>query len=119
MQKYNFSYDIENDDLFIFRPNCKSNASVEMGNFIFDYNNKKEFVGLQIINASKFLKDWISEEDLRNIKSILSSLKECKLDVKQENNLLLIKIFLFSPIKNIMAPIMTPRLVEVSPSLRV
>jgi len=57
MQKFNFSYDQDSDDLFLYSPKSKSKRSVEIGDLIFDYNSKKEFVGLQILGASKMLTD--------------------------------------------------------------
>ena len=61
MQKFNFSYDKEHDDLFLHRPDSKSKGSVEIGNLILDYNSKKELVGLQIMGASKVLQDLTNE----------------------------------------------------------
>ncbi|MBU2637908.1 MAG: DUF2283 domain-containing protein, partial [Nanoarchaeota archaeon] len=50
MQKFNFDYDSGNDDLFLYNPQSKSKASIEMGDFILDYNNRKELVGIEIVN---------------------------------------------------------------------
>ncbi|MBD3361480.1 DUF2283 domain-containing protein [Candidatus Woesearchaeota archaeon] len=54
MKKFNFSYDKENDDLFLYNHNSKSAGSVEVGDIILDFNNKKELVGIQINKASEF-----------------------------------------------------------------
>lgn len=116
MKKFNFSYDKEKDDLFLFNPKSKSKGSVEIGDVVLDYNNKKELVGIQIINASKLLKN-ISNEKITIVKSILSSLKECKLDIKQSNNLVIIKFYLLGKKKEISPILSVPNIKESSPAL--
>ena len=105
MQKFNYSYDKENDDLFLFRPN----TSVELGDIILDFNSKKELVGIQIVNASRLFKD-ITKENLPIIRELLNNLNMCRIDVKPKNNLLLIKIFLFSKVKEITPVLPVPSL---------
>ena len=117
MSKFKFSYDEENDDLFLYNSNSRSKGSVEIGNLIMDYNNKKEFVGLQIINASKFLKDISNGETLNTIKKLLKNLKDCKMEVKPKNNLLIIKVYLFSKMKEISPVLSVPLISESSPAL--
>jgi len=116
MQKLNFSYDKENDDLFLFSPKSKSKGSVELGDLILDYNNKKELVGIQIMNASSMIKDLVGE-DLQTVKGVLSDLKECKIDVKTKGNWIFIKIYLLSNLKEISPVISVPKIVEPSPAL--
>ena len=116
MQKFNFSYDKENDDLFLFNPKSKSKGSVELGDIIFDFNSKKEFVGMQIMNASKIIKD-MTTETANSIKELLNNLKECKVDVKSKNNLLIIKLNLLSKLKEV--PDMTLKYVVTNQSLYV
>jgi uncharacterized protein YuzE len=116
MQRFNFSYDRESDDLFLFNPKSKSKGSVELGNIIFDYNNKKEFVGIQVMKASKMIKD-LTNEKINMVKKVLNSLKSCKVDVKKKNNLLIIKIYLLSELKNISPVISIPRIAKSSPAL--
>jgi len=116
MQKFKFSYDKENDDLFLYNPKSKSKGSVELGDLILDYNTKKEFVGMQIIGASKLLKDLLTD-DLSAIKNVLGSLQDCKVDVKIKNNLLILKIFLFGKVKEIAPIISVPSIIESSPAL--
>tara|TARA_Y100000310_G_C20701281_1_gene830133 strand:+ start:5962 stop:6300 length:339 start_codon:yes stop_codon:yes gene_type:complete len=111
MKKYNFSYDQENDDLFLFDPKSKSKGSIEFGDLILDFNSKKELVGIQMMNASKFLKDILDEDvDLRG-------LEECKVEVKVKNNLLLIKIGLFTKLKALNPVLTVPNIKERSPAL--
>ena len=117
MQKFNFSYDKENDDLFLFNPKSKSKGSVEIGDLILDYNNKKECVGLQIMNASKIIKDMLSKEDAASVKEVLDNLEECRVDIKPKNNLLIIKVYLNSRAKKIAPVISVPSIQETSPAL--
>lgn len=117
MQKFNFSYDKENDDLLLFNPTSKSKGSVEIGDLILDYNNKKEFVGLQILNASKIIKDLLSKETVSSVKEVLSNLEECRVDIKPKKNLLIIKIYLKNKIAEIVPIISVPSIREASPAL--
>ncbi len=116
MQKYKFSYDKDNDDLFLFNPKSKSKGSVELGDLVLDYNTKKELVGVQLMNASKFIKEFIGE-NVSTIKEHLNNLKECKIDVKPKGNLLIIKIFLIGKPKELAPVISVPNIMESSPAL--
>lgn len=117
MQRFNFSYDKENDDLFLFNPKSKSKGSVELGYFIFDYNNKKELVGLQIMNASRLIKDVSNEKEPKIIKEVLDNLIDCGLDIKIKNNLMVIKVYLSSKINRISPVLSMPRIQKMSPAL--
>lgn len=116
MQKFKFSYDKKNDDLFLFNPKSKSKGSVELGDFVLDFNNKKELVGIQIMNASKLLKDIVAE-NMSTIKQVLNNLNACKVDVKPKGNILIIKIYLLSQLKEITPIISMPSIQESSPAL--
>ncbi len=116
MQKFNFSYDKNNDDLFLFNPKSKSKGSVELGDIIFDYNNKKEFVGIQIMHASKLIKD-MTGENVQTIKQVLNNLKDCKVEAKVKGNPVIIKIFLISKLKEISPVLSVPTIWESSPAL--
>jgi uncharacterized protein YuzE len=116
MQKFNFSYDKGNDDLFLFHPSSKSKGSVELGDFILDFNNKKELVGIQIMNASKLISEMVSE-NISTIKGILNNLRSCKVDVKVKNNILIIKFYLLGQIKEVAPVISVPTIRESSPAL--
>ena len=117
MQKFKFSYDKESDDLFLYNPKSKSKGSVELGDLVFDYNNKKELVGIQIMNATKLVKNILNDKDIEIIKETLYNLKECKVDIKAQNKLLIIKIFLSSKINEISPILPIPRIHETSPAL--
>ncbi len=116
MRKFNFSYDKEYDNLFLFRPKSKSKGSIELGDLVFDYNNKKELVGIQIMNASKLISEIINE-DTNTIKRLLFHLNNCKIDVKPHNNILMIKIFLLGESREISPVIPIPNIRESSPAL--
>jgi len=116
MQKFNFSYDKENDDLFLYSSKSKSKGSIEIGDLIIDYNSNKELVGIQITNASKLLKD-LSNEKLPEIKKVLSSLVSCKVDIKARNNILLVRIFLLTNEKEMTSAIPIPNIMRSSPAL--
>ena len=66
--KMNFSYDRESDDLFLY--SSKSKGSIEIGDFILDFNNRKELVGLELMNASRVLEDITGE----NVNKLLNNL---------------------------------------------
>ena len=117
MQKFNFSYDKSSNDLFLFSPKSKSKGSIELGDLVIDFNSKKEVVGIQIMNASAFLKSIIPGEDAKSIKSILTSLEDAKVDVKTKNNLLLITICLVSKNREISPVIPVVAMKTTSPSL--
>lgn len=112
-QKFNFSYDQENDDLFLHKPRAKSRGSVELGDLILDYNSKKVLVGLQIMNASKIIKDF-SDED---VMEVLVGLKKCKVETIQKEGLLVIKIHLSSKQKEIVPVLSVPNISKSSPAL--
>jgi len=114
MKNYKFSYDKEFDDLLIFDSNSKSKGSVELGDIILDFNSKKEFVGIQLVNASKILKDISGEVD---IDTVLKHLKECKVQTINKNNFLIIKILLTSDTKQISSVLSVPNITESSPAL--
>ena len=114
MKKFNFSYDKKNDDLFLYHPTSKSTGSVEIGDLVLDFNNKKKLVGIQISKASNFLKELITE---KNISDILKSLQECKVEIKNKNNILIIKMHLFGKNKEITPIISMPSINEPSPAL--
>ena len=41
MKTFDFSYDEDNDDLFIYLPGAKSAGAVEMGDFVFDFDKNE------------------------------------------------------------------------------
>ncbi len=95
MKKYNFSYDAENDDLLLFRPDKKSKGGIEFGNLIIDFDKNQNVVGLQILDAVDFLSQ-ATPMDRREVKGILKELTECWIDSRELKNMMLIKFLLYS-----------------------
>ena len=70
-QKFEFKYDEESDDLFIYLPAKKSKGAVELGNFIFDFDENENLVALQILEASYTISKLITRIiELNKVKSI-------------------------------------------------
>lgn len=111
MVNYKFSYDSEHDDLFVYTDE-KSKGSVEMGNFVFDFNQDGKLVALEVLNASKtFAK--LMEHSIRALKS----LKSCQIDAANMRNMIMIKISLFYENGEITTTLFAPRVTETSPAL--
>lgn len=118
IKKFNFSYDKENDDLFLFHPHNKSKGSIELGNLVFDFDKKKELVGLEILDASKTIVDLIEKKKASMIE-LLENLKECKIENINKDNLLIIKLSLTSKTQTLTPIFCLPSIQEPSPSLKV
>ncbi len=116
MHKFNFSYDKENDDLFLFKPRSKSKGSIELGGLILDYNNKKELVGIQIIGASGMIRS-ITTKRCSEIKDILNHLERCKVESVIKNNLIILRISLISKSKEISPVFSIPSITNPRPAL--
>ena len=117
MQKFNFDYDSDNDDLFLSSPKSKSRGSVEFGNIIFDFNSKKQLVGIQLMNASTILGDMIKEKSIDDMKQFLEKLKDCCVDIKDNSNMLIVKFLLISDLQEIEPVLSVPKITESSPAL--
>lgn len=80
-------YDEIEDILFIhegFKPDEKFKGNIDLGNIIFDLSTNGRIVGVEIINASEFFKEFkLSVKDLKNIEqaSIKSLVKKDSLIV--------------------------------------
>lgn len=116
IKKFKFDYDYENNSLFIYDEKNRSKASVEFDNLIIDFNSKKEIVSLELLNASQFLKS-ISSKDIKITKKLLKEIKSCKIDIKPQQNFILIKFLLeFESKEKISTPILIPNISEKSPA---
>jgi len=111
MEKFNFDYDSENDDLFIYLKGKKSAGAVELGNIILDFDKEYNLVAMQIINVSEFFSKILS----RMIK--LSNIKEIKLDIINFRNMDAIKFSISDDITEERANILIPHIREKSPVL--
>jgi len=111
MKKFNFDYDSENDDLFVYLEGSKSKGAVETGNFVFDFNEKDDLVAIQITEASKVLKALLSKLIQ------LSNLKDFRAEVTNFRNMASIKFTMQDNTTKETANIMIPRVIENSPAL--
>jgi|Deesub1362A_J573_1020465.scaffolds.fasta_scaffold00005_178 uncharacterized protein YuzE len=117
MRDFEFSYDEENDDLFLFRKDVKSKGSIEFGNLVLDFDNKKNLVGIQIMEATEFICE-ITGCDKKLARNILVNLKKSQVEIKLHRNMIIFKIFLFSKFEEKMQiPITLPNITSPSPAL--
>ena len=117
IRKFNFDYDYEHDNLFLYDPKSKSKASIEIDDFIIDFNGKKEVTAIELLSASTFFKD-LDIDDISVDKDVLKDIEDCKIDVVPRGNFLVIKFMLtFKSKKNLTTPIFVPTLKEPSPAL--
>lgn len=111
MKEFKYDYDKENDDLFIYLPNSKSNGAIEIGNFVFDFDKNENLVAIEVFEASQILSKLISKIlELAKIKRFFA-------DIINFRNMTLIRIEIEtdSGRETINMPI--PRINEKSPSL--
>lgn len=114
MQKFNFSYDAGNDDLFIYKAGAKSSGSIEIGNLVLDFS-KSDLVAIQLLDASRFLSDLTA---LRISKKMLAKIKDCSVDVISRNNQMMIRFaLLIEGEETIKSNITIPKVIEKSPAL--
>ena len=111
MEKFNFSYDSENDDLFVYLEGKKSKGAVELGNFILDFDSKGNLVAMQILNISEVLSKILSK--IINV----SKLKETKMDIVNFRNMDAIKFYISDGINEETSTILIPHIRERSPVL--
>jgi len=111
MKPFKFSYDKENDDLFIYLPDSRSAGAIEIGNFVFDFDEKENLVAIQIFEASKVFSKLVSKI------FELSKIKEFRADIINFRNMAMIKLEIFADSGKETANITIPRIKEKSPSL--
>ncbi len=112
MKEFKFSYDEENDDLFIYFPDKKSKGAVEIGNFVFDFDEDENLVAIQILEASQVLSKVVSKI------LELSKIKELKVDVINFRNMATIQLKIITDSGQDTANIIVPRIKqEKSPAL--
>jgi uncharacterized protein YuzE len=111
MERFNFSYDQENDDLFIYLKGARSFGAVELGNFVFDFDEDENLVAIQIFEASQVF--------LKLLKKIveMNKIKEFRAEVVNFRNMVMIRLEVSSEDDNeeIVMPI--PRIKEKSGAL--
>lgn len=85
-------YDNENDSLFVYTDK-KANDSVELGNYVIDFDREDKVSGVEIFDISKMLNLSGHSFDLENI-------KEAKLSASLEKNCIYLLILLKILINN-------------------
>jgi uncharacterized protein YuzE len=112
MEKFDFNYDEENDDLFVYSKEKRSNGAVELGNFILDFDTSGNLVAMEITEASKVISKIVS-------KMIeLNKIKEMRVEIVNFRNMDAIKFEIFTDSQNIKSSILIPNIREKSPVLR-
>jgi uncharacterized protein YuzE len=112
MEKFNFDYDLESDDLFVYLEGKKSKGAIELGNFILDFDKRGDLVAIQILNISDVLNKFFSK-----IKDI-SKVKEIKTDRINLRNMEGIKFSISDEFNEESANFLIPHIREKSPVLR-
>ncbi len=111
MQDFKFDYDEENDSLFVYLTEYRSNGAVEMGNFVLDFDEKGNLLAMEIFNASEVLKAVLTKM------VELSQVKEFKAEILNFRNMASIKFSIRDGSKQESANILIPRITEKSPAL--
>jgi uncharacterized protein YuzE len=99
------SYDKENDLLFIhkgFYENEKFKTNIDIGDLILDLSTKKRIVGIEIINASEFLKEFGIG------KSTMENMEDAKFEAQIKPNSIIIGLKLKTKKEEIPAKIAVP-----------
>ena len=111
MKEFKFDYDEENDDLFVYLDGIKSKGAVELGNFIFDFDEKENLVSLEITEASKVLSKLVAKI------IYLNKINKMRADIINFRNMNAIRIELQTDSGKESANIVIPRVREDSPAL--
>jgi len=111
MEKFNFDYDLENDDLFVYLEGKKSSGAIELGNFIIDFDIKGNLVAIQILNVSDILKKFFYK-----IKEI-TEITEIKTDIVNFRNMEGIKFCISTNTEQEQVNFLIPHIKEKSPVL--
>ncbi len=111
MEKFNFNYDVDNDDLFVYLEGKKSAGAIELGNFILDFDENERLVAMQILNASEVFSKILSK-----IKEV-SQIKEIKIEIISFRNMEAIRFNVSDRKIEENANIFIPHIKEKSPVL--
>ncbi|MBN1639440.1 MAG: DUF2283 domain-containing protein [Ignavibacteriales bacterium] len=112
MEKFNFNYDKNSDDLFVYLEGKKSKGAVELGNFILDFDEDSNLVAMEILNVSEVLTKILS----KMIK--LSNIKEVRMNIINFRNMDAIKFKISDNKIEETANILIPHIREKSPVLK-
>jgi uncharacterized protein YuzE len=111
MEKFNFDYDSENDDLFVYLTDKKSAGAVELGNFILDFDKGGNLVAFQISTASEVFSKILS-------KMIeITKLKQIQAEIINFRNMDAIRFKVITENNQETANILIPHITKKSPVL--
>lgn len=99
------SYDKKHDILAIhkgFRNGEKFKGNIDIGNLILDVSTKGRIVGIEILNVSKFLKDFKIKQ------GVLNEMKDADFNATMKHNNIMINLILKSKDQEIPAKIAVP-----------
>ncbi len=117
IQNFKFDYDYDNDSFFLYNSLSKSKGSIELDDFIIDFNSKKEIVAIEILNATDFFAN-MNDKELKISKETLKNLKTCKVDIITKSNFFVIKlILLFENDLKLATTTLIPTIQEPNPAL--
>jgi uncharacterized protein YuzE len=111
MENFNFDYDSENDDLFVYLEGKKSSGAIELGNFILDFDSRGDLVAMQILNVSEVLSKILS----RIVE--VSKIKEIKMEIINFRNMDAIRFSISDDKAEEKTNILIPHIREKSPVL--
>lgn len=98
MEEVKFDYDRENDSLFLYKSEEKVRGSVELGDFVIDFNpNLNKVVSLEIMNASKRLPVALSN---KINKTTLKNIKKAVLRTQHKDNVIYVIYGILSMVRN-------------------
>jgi uncharacterized protein YuzE len=111
MEKFNFDYDLDNDDLFVYLEDKKSSGAVELGNFILDFDKEGNLVAFQILKTSEVFSKILS-------KMIeIAKIKQIQAEIINFRNMDAIKFKVITDDSQETANILIPHIVKKSPVL--
>jgi len=112
METFNFDYDSDNDDLFVYLEGKKSAGAIELGNFILDFDKNGDLVAIQILNATDIFAKILS----RMIQ--VNKLKKVQVEIINFRNMDAIKFKIMTNSEEETANILIPHIKEKSPALK-
>ena len=114
MRNFEYDYDKDNDDLFMYKKDAKSAGAIELGNLVIDFDHAGNLVAIQIMHASKFLTEATTKAVSR---AALQGIKGCKADMVEVRNQAMIRFALLIKEEPITHSITIPVVTRPSPAL--
>lgn len=109
--KWGFDFDEENDTLFVYNPDKNSVGAVEVGNFVFDFDENRDLTAVEILDASEVLSKLIT-------KMIeLNKINEIRTRIINFRNMEAIQFMIKSNEQVEIANVIIPRIKDKSPAL--